>query len=259
MKESRALKHVAGARVRPHAGLRDGARFAGAVRAGAGPPVRRRPDDGAPGDGRPGRRGAARADPRQGHLRRPPAARRPARSPASQRGDEPPRPPRRVPDAPRPPRAGRSRRRPGAQHLRGRRGHPLEAAAPRRRRPDVPRGRLPQRGAAPGLPAERDADQPLRGARAARAAPTWAEDSVTADVCSPTRPSPWSRCPTRSCCGTAAAPCSATRWSRCRAACSARTGSRSTCSWARTAVARLRACSSSASSCSACSSAPRRS
>ena len=90
-----------------------------------------------------------------------------------------------VADPARPPRAGRPGRGPRAEHHRGRRGHPLEAAAPRRRQPDVHRGRLPQRGAAPRLPAERDAHQPVRRARAARGLrPTWAEDSINADAAS---------------------------------------------------------------------------
>ena len=112
--------------------------------------------------------GHARAGPRPRHLRRPPAARhRPA--PGVHRGDDRTRAARGVADAAGPPRPGRSRRRPGPRDHRGRPRHPLEAAAPRRRVADVPRGRLPQRGADPRLPAERDAHQPLRRPRPARA------------------------------------------------------------------------------------------
>ena len=62
--EGRTLKHV---QVREY--VRDacqgrGAGITGAVRARAGAPLRGRPDDGAPGDGRARRRGSARADPR---------------------------------------------------------------------------------------------------------------------------------------------------------------------------------------------------
>ncbi len=132
--------------------------------------VRRRPDDRAPGDGRAGGRGAARADPGKGTFVAP---RRGVGRLITSYTEEMARRGHagRVPTL----LARREQAGPGVARAlnitEGDAGHPLEAAAPRRRRPDVHRGRLPQRGAAARLPAERHADQPLRRPRAARPAP----------------------------------------------------------------------------------------
>ena len=108
--------------------------------------------------------------PGRGTFVGPPAARR-EQIDQLHRGDGATRPAGRVADPPRASGAGRTRRRPRPEPHRGRRRHPLAPAAPRRRRTDVRRGRLPQRGADPRLPAERDADQPVRRAGVARPAP----------------------------------------------------------------------------------------
>ena len=119
------------------------------VRARAGAPLRRRPDDRAPGARRAGRRGSARAHPRPGHLRRQQPAR--ARSPRLTGFTEEMRragctPGSRTPA--RPDGVRRARGGPGAGDRRGRPGDPLAAAAQRRRCSDVRRGRLPRRRAA---------------------------------------------------------------------------------------------------------------
>ena len=238
--EGRALKHV---QVREYVRalvVRGGPGLDRAVRARARAPLRRRPHDGAPGDGRARRRGTARADPRPRDVRGPAAARGQPGD-VVQRGDGAPRPARRVADPAGPPRAGRPGGGPRAEPQRGRRGDPLAPAAPRRRRPDVHRGRLPQRGPDPRLPAERHADQPVRRARAragcarpgprTRSTPTPPRDEEAG--CSRSRPA-------RRCCGTRVGRWPATRSSRCRARSTAPTGSRCGCSWARRAE-RLRA------------------
>ena len=183
VKDSRALKHV---QVREYvrslvSGMAPGSPAPSERELVA--PVRRRPDDRAPGDGRAGRRGAARADPRQGHVRGPPA---PYRELDHQlhRGDDPPRPARRVA---RPCWPAASRPAPAS---------PGRSTSPRATRsstgsgcaaPTAPRcaSRTPTstRCCCPGflqsgMPTSLYDALEQRGLR-----PTWAEDSVTADVC----------------------------------------------------------------------------
>ena len=204
-------------------------------------PVRRRPDDGAPGHGRAGRRGPARADPRPGHVRRPAA---PPGRPADQlhRGHG-----RRgmlagVPDAPGPPRAGRPGRRPRAgHHRRATRSSTGSGCAAPTAAPMCIEDAYLNEVLLPGFLQSGDAHQPVRRARApAACVPTWAEDSITADGADAEEAELLELRPAPRCCVTPAGRWPATSRSRSPAPSTAPTATPSRCSSAGTP--RPRAC-----------------